>query len=264
MYRLSTRVTIRSPGAAARFAIVLLIALLTPQSCVAETTEGRISCFLLGSVLPGICPLPNYFSEDPLFTYQSDPQQAGLDLDERRRLDRLYFPRSRQILLERFDMVFVFDPRLDHFTARQFGDLHYAFMAAGMPSFWAFGPSYGDISVSIFNEVLPIGDYDGYFHRPWRVKFDPDREPVFTPFIALGMENMPGEAYGWMAPRAGSVVWADRIVATESWKGSSWSSSQWASGYSSRRSRNTSAARSLRAFFDSRGMAVSGQRVRRV
>lgn len=191
--------------------MLLFLVVMVPLSCLAQTGDERINCFLLGSVLPGICPLPGYFSEDPLFTYESDPQQAGLSMEERRRLDRLYFPRSRKLLLETFDMVFVFDPRLDHFTGRQFGDLDYAFKMAGMPSFWAFGPSYGTISGTILDETLPIGSYEGYYHRPWRVKFRTDREPVFTPFIALGMENVPGEAYGWMEPRVGSTVWADMV-----------------------------------------------------
>ncbi len=197
--------------------IIVCLALFSCPSCLAQRQENRISCFLLGSVYPKICPLPGYFTEDPLFTYEVDPQQAGLALDERRRLDRLYFPRSRQMLLDKFDMVFISDPRLDHFTAKQFGDLDYAFRKGNMPSFWAFGPSYGFISVTVLNEVLPITDYEGYMHRPWRVVFHEEREPVFTPFIALGMERIPGEAYGRMSPRQGSVVWADMVPYNLPW-----------------------------------------------
>ncbi len=195
-----------------------VVVVLVAMSPILGASEGvRINCFLLGSVLPGICPLPSYFTEDPLFTYESDPQQAGLPLEERKRLDRLYFPRTRQILVEKFDMVFVFDPRLDHFSARQFGDLDWAFREGGMPSLWAFGPSYTAIHASILDETLPISAYDGYFHRPWRVVFRTDREPVFTPFIALGMERVPGEAYGWMQPRQGAVVWADMVPYNYPW-----------------------------------------------
>ena len=197
--------------------IILFITIFSYPLCLAQVQDNRIACFLLGSVYSSICPLPNYFTEDPLFTYETDPQQAGLALDERRRLDRLYFPRSRQMLLDKFDMIFISDPRLDHFTAKQFGDLEYAFKEGNMPSFWAFGPSYGFISVTVLNEVLPITDYEGYIHRPWRVIFHEEREPVFTPFIALGMESIPGEAYGRMTSRQGSTVWADMVPLNLPW-----------------------------------------------
>jgi hypothetical protein len=202
-----------SPGrdCSKALATFLLLVMIPPSNCLQGTERERISCFLLGSVLPNICPLPGYFTEDPLFTYESDPQQAGLTLEERRRLDRLYFPRNRRMLLDKFDMVFTFDPRLEHFTAGQFGDLEHAFKRDGMPSFWSFGPSYTFMSGTVLDDVLPIGSYDGYYHRPWRVSFREDKEPLFTPFIALGMERVPGEAYGWMKPRAGSTTWADMV-----------------------------------------------------
>jgi len=190
--------------------LVVAIVIMVPMApALAPNEDVRINCFLLGSVLRGICPLPEYFSEDPLFTYESDPQQAGLTLIERKRLDRLYFPRTKQVLITKFDMYFVFDPRLEHFTSRQFMDLYEASVEEGMPSLWAFGPSYGDICLTILNDVLPISDYDGYYHKPWRVVFRTDLEPVFTPFIKLGMEKVPGEAYGWMQPCQGAVTWAD-------------------------------------------------------
>jgi len=196
----------RRPGGA----VILVVAVLVAStSCSAQDTR-RISCFLIGSVQAGICPLPNFFTEDPLFTWEQDPHQAGLSLQERIRLDRLYFPRSRKVLLEKFDMVFFADPYIDHFTATQFGDLYYAFTQGGMPSYWSFGPAYGQvIQPSILNDVLPISDYKGYFHQPWRAVFRRDRDPVFTPFIQLGVERVPGEAYGIMWPREGSLTWAD-------------------------------------------------------
>jgi len=187
---------------------VLIVVIFGP--CCLGQDERRISCFLIGSVQAGICPLPNFFTEDPMFTWEQDPHQAGLNLDERKRLDRLYFPRSRKMLLERFDMVFFADPYIDHFTATQFGDLHYAFTKGGMPSYWSFGPAYGQvIQPSILNDVLPIYDYKGYIHQGWHAVFRRDRDPVFLPFIDLGVERVPGEAYARMWPREGTVTWAD-------------------------------------------------------
>ncbi len=185
----------------------VLVALLLLPAC---TAEERIACFLIGSVQNSICPLPGFFAEDPLFTYESDPHQAGLSLEERTKLDRLYFPRTRQRLLEKYDMVFFADPYIEHFTPRQFSDLHYAFTRDGMPSYWSFGPAYGRvIQGSVLNDVLPISEYEGYYHRPWRPVFRPGRDPVFLPFVSLGMENIPGEAYAAMKPRQGTEIWAD-------------------------------------------------------
>ncbi len=186
---------------------LVLIAMTSPCWAINRT---RISCFLIGSVQANICPLPSFFTEDPLFYYEEDPHQAGLTLDERIRLDRLYFPRSRKMLMEKFDMVFFADPYIDHFTSRQFGDLNYAFKEGGMPSYWSFGPAYGNvIEPTILSDLLPISDYQGYYHDPWHAVFRRDREPVFTPFIGLGVEKVPGEAWAWMKPRQGTVVWAD-------------------------------------------------------
>jgi hypothetical protein len=190
---------------------IFIISVLSPSfSLGVSPEESRISCFLIGSIQANICPLPGFFKEDPLFFYEEDPHQAGLTLEQRIRHDRLYFPRSRARLLEKFDMVFFADPYIDHFTPRQFGDLHFAFTRSGMPSYWSFGPAYGNvIQTTILADILPISDYQGYFHKPWFADFRRDREAVFTPFIELGMERIPGEAYAWMRPRIGSVIWAD-------------------------------------------------------
>ncbi len=170
----------------------------------------RISCFLIGSIQAVICPLPGFFTEDPLFYYETDPHQAGLSLEQRIRHDRLYFPRTKQRLLDKFDMVFFADPYIDHFTPRQFGDLYSAFTEEGMPSYWSFGPAYGGvIQTTILSDMLPISDYQGYYHRSWRAVFREGQDPVFTPFVELGVENVLGEAYAWMRPRQETVVWAD-------------------------------------------------------
>jgi len=185
----------------------------------AVSGEKRISCFLLGSVTPGICPLPHFFSEDPLFTYVADWQPSGLTLEERRKMDRLYYPRSREVFSEKYDMVFFYDPRIDHFTTKQFADLEYVCREAGMPSLWALSHGAEMWYTATVFDVLPISTIplEGYFHRPWRVAFREGREPVFTPFVALGMESVVGEAYAGMEPRQGAVVWADIEPAGTPW-----------------------------------------------
>ncbi len=181
--------------------------------------EDRISCFLLGSVQPNICPLPNFFTEDPLFTYVSDPQPAGLTLEERRRMDRLYYPRSKEIFSEKYDMVFFYDPRLDHFTTRQFADLEHVCRDVGMPSFWALSHGPENWYTATVFEILPISTIPlvGYYHRPWHVVFFENRDPVFTPFPTLGVDRVIGEAYARMEPRQGAVVWANIRPSISPW-----------------------------------------------
>jgi len=170
----------------------------------------RVSCFLIGETHPSLNPLTGYFAEDPLFRYSLERIPSGLTDPQRQRLDRLYYPRTRKMLLESYDILFFSDARIQHFTSTQFHDLDYAFREAGMPSFWSFGPAYGmAIENNILSEALPISSYDGYYHRPWRVVFRREKDPVFLPFISLGMENVPGEAYARMKPREGAIVWAD-------------------------------------------------------
>jgi len=197
----------------------LALAFLLVAACSASVLGGeRISCLLIGSVQPAICPLPGFFREDPLFTYESDPHCAGLDLDERRRLDRLYFPRTRQILLTKFDMVFFADPYIDHFTPGQFEDLCDAFTEEGMPSYFSFGPSYGRaIQGSILNDILPISHYRGYIHEGWYPSFRRERDPVYLPFVKLGMEHVRGSAYAEMKPRHGALIWADMVPLNLPW-----------------------------------------------
>ncbi len=177
---------------------------------MAQGEQERISCFIIGAVHPSLCPLPGFFEEDPLFIYSAERIPAGLTNEERQKLDRLYYPRSRKVLLESYDMMFFADARISHFTPRQIHDLDYAFREGGMSSLWGFGPGYGHaIQGSILSEVLPISDHSGYIHRPWHVVFRRERDPIFLPFIALGMEKVPGEAYARMSPRQGTIVWAD-------------------------------------------------------
>jgi len=181
--------------------------------------QKRISCFLLGSVTPGRCPLSSFFSEDPLFTYVADLQPSGLTIEERRKMDRLYYPRSKEVFSEKYDIVFFVDPRLDHFTTKQFADLEYVCREAGMPSYWAISHGSENWYTATVFDVLPISTIplQSYIHRPWHVVFRKEREPVFLPFVALGMENVVGGAHARMEVKQGAVVWADIQPAGTPW-----------------------------------------------
>ncbi len=179
------------------------------SSSVTLGQDPRISCFVFGNVHPILNPFVAYFDEDPLFTYGLEPIPSGLTDEQRRKYDRLYFPRTRKILLS-YDMFFFADARIQHFSPRQWHDLEYGFRDGGVSSFYSFGPAWTQaFSGSILRPLLPTRDYDFHFHHPFRVIFRRERDPVFTPFIELGMENVAGDAYGMIYPRQGVTVWAD-------------------------------------------------------
>ena len=200
-------------GGPVAFLLLLGLVASTPPCAYAASSmsdERIISCFLIGATHPSLCPFTGYFGEDPLFRYSVEPIEADLNDPDARKLDRAYYPRTREILLQSYDMIFFNDARIGHFTAKQFHDLDYAFREGGMASYWAFGPGYGQaIAGSILSDDLPISDYQGWYHQPWHVVFYRDRDPVFLPFIDLGMERVQGAAYAWMRPRPGTVTWAD-------------------------------------------------------
>jgi hypothetical protein len=194
------------------FFLIIVTLILYPHVSLAlsKAESERISCFVLGKVHASLCPITGYLEEDPLFTYSLEPIPSGLTDEERRKYDRLYYPRTREILLETYDMLFFSDARIQHFTPRQYHDLDFSFREAGLPSVWSFGPAYGQaIESSILHEVLPVSDHNGHFHKNWRVVFRPQQDHVFDPFVELGMERVIGDGYAYVVPRPGSIVWGD-------------------------------------------------------
>jgi hypothetical protein len=187
---------------------VLLFIIFSTVEASAQD-ETRIRCFLIGKVSQNACPFTGYFRDDPLFILNLEPVPADLPDSDKRKIDRQYFPRNREGLLK-YDFIVFSDARVQHFTPRQLSDLDYAFKEAGVTSFSSFGPAWiHAFQPTTLYDIVPISEYDFYFHRPWRVKFRPEREPVFQPFVELGMEKVLGEAYGEAKPRQGTTVWAD-------------------------------------------------------
>jgi hypothetical protein len=179
---------------------------------LAQVDTTRISCFVLGKVQASLCPVTGFFEEDPLFTYALEPIPSGLTDEERRKYDRLYYPRTRNILLETYDMLFFSDARIQHFTPRQYHDLDHCFREEGLASVWSFGPAYGQaIESTILSEILPVSSHNGYYHKNWRVVFRPQLDPVFDPFVELGMERVIGDGYAYVKTRPGSTIWADMV-----------------------------------------------------
>jgi hypothetical protein len=170
-----------------------------------------LSFFVIGGVDPGTNPFTGYFLEDPGFTYSGQPIPSYLSLEEKRRLDRVYFPRTRTDLLG-YDMLVMVDARIGHLSTVRLADLEYALREAGMPAFTTFGLAWeSDWVPTVLYGLVPVSTYERYQHRPYRVRFRRERDPVFLPFVDLGVERIVGGSYHVMAPRPGSVTWADMV-----------------------------------------------------
>jgi len=187
---------------------ILLLALTYPHA-MSENVE-RISCFVIGAVNPAHSPFSVYFDMDPLFSYTLAPVPPYLPIEKKKKLDRLYYPRTREDLIEAYEFMVFVDPWIDHFTSRQIHDLDHVFREAGMCAFSSFGQSFQLVwEATILYSLWPVSDYQ-YIHRNlYRVDFRSERDPVFVPFVELGIENVPGEVYHEMVAREGSTTWAD-------------------------------------------------------
>jgi len=192
-----------------------VVVLIVSQAFCPTRAEGDgliIPCFVMGeSVDPAGNAFTALFIQDPLFRYTAYPLPPDLSDTEKRKLDRVYYPRTRKILVESFDAIIIRDARILHFTSNQFRDLDYAFREAGMASVTIHGPSWDQVwsVVTTLYELSPVDNFKIRFYEPWRVVFRREREPVFLPFIELGMEKVVGEAYGTMEAKQGATVWAD-------------------------------------------------------
>ena len=115
------------------FLILLVLGLSTTASV---RGEDRIPCFVMGQVV--FAPwnvFTSLFMQDPLFQYSLYPLPTNVRSDEKRRLDRVYYPRTRKMLADSFEVIVFYDARVDHFSSRQFEDLADVFREDGMVSF---------------------------------------------------------------------------------------------------------------------------------
>ncbi len=187
----------------------ILAVLFCINAAIVQGSPERINCFVIGSVDPTRCPFTGFFIQDPLFKYSVEPVPVDMGDREKRKIDRIYFPRTRNALVESYQFFVFSDARIQHYTSRQFRDIDYAFREAGIPSLSSFGPGWiHAFEPTIMYDLMPISEYDFYFHQSWKVRFVRNRNPVFLPFIDLGMEKVTGDAYAKMKPRQGAKIWA--------------------------------------------------------
>lgn len=170
----------------------------------------RIPCLVMGdSVQAPYNPFTALFMQDPLFRYSLYPLPHSGDA-EKRKLDRVYYPRTFDSLVDSYDVMIFRDARVSHFSPVQFRDLERAFREAGMVSVTVHSLSWNDVWIpTILYDLSPISEYDFRFSSTWTVRFRRDRYPVFLPFVDLGMEKVSGWEYGIPEAKEGATIWAD-------------------------------------------------------
>jgi hypothetical protein len=189
---------------------ILIIPLL--PTAVEGGDVSQISGFLVGAMSPTITPFGALFVEDPQFTYSGYPVRYPLaSVDDRRRTLRRYYPRTRDELIDNFDVMVFCEARIEHMTPRQFHDLDFAFREGAMVGAASPGLDWNAAFLStILYHIMPVWQYDQYTENfPYRVVFRGERDPVFSPFVELGVERIVGNNFHVMSARAGATIWAD-------------------------------------------------------
>jgi len=211
---------------------ILLSVLMCPTAVIC--TEG-INVLAIGQVMPGESPIPYWFDADPLVDYVLIPTDidimagqavAGQRVMEQawRRYIRIYFPKTRESLVQDFDFFVFPDGYIEPFTPAQIADMRYA-MESGLGAFVTMG---GDLSSptgkaypgwknSVLEEILPVElndkmKQDGSTFSIKVVKKDP---PLLSMFVPLGIENVRGaSAFTYLTTRAGATLWGKLSSAT--------------------------------------------------
>jgi len=178
--------------------------------------------------LPGEAPIAEWFESDPLVDYILIPTDvdfhAGFNEGSFRRFIRLYFPRTREKLVNGFDFMVFPDGRLDPFTSSQMADMKYAVengagslvtMGGGLSN--PSGSVYPSWASSVLREILPVElnakmKHDSGVFNIEVIKDDP---PVLSMFLPLGIEDYPGVHFTYLQTRPGVTIWANCRVMIE-------------------------------------------------
>jgi hypothetical protein len=147
----------------------LTVLLAAPAICA----EG-LTVLAIGQVMPGESPVPLWFDADPLVDYVLIPTDidvmggqgvAGDRVmeDSWRRYIRIYFPKTRKLLVEGFDFLVFPDGYIEPFTPSQISDVRYA-MENGLGCFLTMGgdlaapdhKAYPGWQSSTLYELMPI------------------------------------------------------------------------------------------------------------
>ncbi len=176
--------------------------------------------------MPGDCPISLWFDADPLVDYRLVPTKGisavGNDRDWERAV-HLYFPKTRQALMEGFDFMVFPDGRLDPFRPSQIADMKYA-VESGMGAFVTMGGGlsnpggsvYPSWSNAVLSEILPVelNERMTADSSVFTIRIVKDDPPVLSIFMPLGIETTQGAQFSHLTTRPGATVWSRlRVVA---------------------------------------------------
>ncbi len=193
--------------------VILVLGLVASLPlALAQSKADWISAFVMGhSQWIWYNPFRILCMRDPVFRYAIYPLPPFISESEKEKLDRVYYPRTRDLLIHGYDLMVFHDIRTP-FTPRQVFDLDYAFREAGMTAMCGLclGWDYA-WQPTILADVLPVSEHGSVspFFRGYWVKFRTERDPVFLPFVGLGLEKVVGDQYCTMTAKQGATIWGD-------------------------------------------------------
>ena len=198
--------------------LCLLYLILIATFPTALAGSGRLSGMIIGS--PGgvlINPFRVLSVDDPMLTLDVYPIPWSLPNKDKRKLDRVYFPRTRRDLLD-YDLMVFHAPYVEHLISKHVHDLDYAFREAEMAAFCGLTGMITGWTGPVLTGVIPINEREvSPYSRSYTPKFRDNRDPVFTPFLEYGIGNVFGNIYTEMYPKQGSTVWADIVPYNLPW-----------------------------------------------
>ncbi len=204
------------------FAIPLILLVVPGALC----TE-RLNVLAIGQVMPGECLIPIWFEADPLVDYLLIPTDidvmAGQGVagqrvmeDAWRRYIRIYFPKTRNALMESFEFIAFPDGYIEPFTPSQQADIRYA-MENGVGAFVTMGgdlsgPSYKAYpgwKNSVLCDLLPVQLTDNMRQdgAPFRIRVAKNDPQVLSMFVVFGIERLSGSGFTYLYPKAGVTIW---------------------------------------------------------
>ena len=211
-----------------RIALVISVALFLAVPALAL---DRINLLFIGQVLSQTCPLPFWFESEPAARYTIVPTKShgSMGYEEARRQIRLYFPRTRASTWE-YDFFMFIDPYFDPFTASQIDFMYSAIVEGKSGGFQTLGGMTVDSSEPAYawlqSALAPIFPNDPTAVELWRqgaskigaynviLEKSADLAPVLTPFLQVGIEEIPGYWYIVpIAPQEGATIWARAVGA---------------------------------------------------
>ncbi len=208
-------------GSAAWLMTVILLTILlgTTPHCHPD----RINALMVGSVW-GNTLLEKYFDEDPLMEYTGVPcrEGGGMNMHQMTKAIRLYFPRTYEDMKD-FDYLMLLAPEFYLLSPTQDMWMHELIEegAGGFNDgsvFSIVAQIHGSWAVSLTQQAFPNdapavvargrgGESPATYYGVVINKDYPD--PVLTPFVKYGVEDVPGLTSRFVIPRetAGVLAW---------------------------------------------------------